>query len=964
MAFDMMDVFVKIGADTSGLKQGIDESKGMVENAGGSFASGLGKVVSGGLQLVGKAVTGATAAVGAFAASSVQVGSSFDSSMAQVAATMGVTVDEIGELRDFAMDMGAKSSFSAGQAADALNYMALAGYDATQSMEMLPNVLNLAAAGGIELSRASDMVTDAQSALGLTAEETTELVDMMAKASSKSNTSVEQLGDAILTVGGTAKTLAGGTNELNTALGILADNGIKGSEGGTKLRNVILSLSAPTDNAAAALESLGIQTVDTEGNLRPLEQIMGELGDSMDGLGTADRAEIISTIFNKTDIAAVNALLDTSAERWDELSEAIDDSTGAAEQMASTQLDNLAGDVTLFKSALEGAQILVSDQLTPTLRDFVKFGTDGLTQISDAFKEGGLSGAMEAFGEVLSEGLNMIIGELPMMIDAGMQLLGALGQGILDNLPVMIDAAIQIINQILTGIVQALPSLAEGAIQILTGLANGIAEMLPTLIPTIVQVVLQIVQTLVENIPLLLEAGMKLLQGLGEGLIASIPVIIDMIPNIIDSLVKALVNGLPQLILGGVKLLEGIANALPTIIQSLINALPKVIDAVVKGLMSALPALIQGHIQMTLALVKAMPQIIKALINAIPTIVDTVVSTLIDNMPIIIEGLVEMTAMIVTALPQIIMAIIQIIPSLVSSIASAILAVASTIINAVGQILSQVGQALVQKGSEFVSTTGEKMSELYNKVIEWLGKLPERMAYWAGYAAASFIKFIAELPGKVRTEFNNVMTNVRSFATEFVNKAKEMAKDFFESIVNKVQELPGKMQQFGTDLLNAIKGLPDQFKSIGSDIVSGIWNGISGGWDWLVGEVGNLAKSLYQGAKDALGIKSPSKKFMFIGEMMDKGLASGINQSLPDVRRAMEGLNGVVDAPNLSANYSVVGSADAINSGFSTASMYESDSLFVSDMVDAFVKALDRYGLTVEVDNRELGRVVRREVLA
>ena len=242
---DLMDVFVKIGADTSGLESGVSKSKGLI--------GGIGSVVAGATA----AIAGATAAVGAFAASSVSVGMSFDSSMSQVAATMGTTTDQIGELRDFALEMGSKTAFSATQAAEALNYMALAGYDADTSMSMLPNVLNLAAAGNMELATASDMVTDAQSALGLSLEETTELVDMMAKTSSKSNTSVQQLGDAILTIGGTAKTLAGGTTELNTALGILADNGIKGSEGGTKLRNVILSLSSPTDKAAQMLEQLG-----------------------------------------------------------------------------------------------------------------------------------------------------------------------------------------------------------------------------------------------------------------------------------------------------------------------------------------------------------------------------------------------------------------------------------------------------------------------------------------------------------------------------------------------------------------------------------------------------------------------------------------------------------------------------------------------------------------------------------
>ncbi|MDY6068101.1 MAG: phage tail tape measure protein, partial [Opitutales bacterium] len=230
---------------------GIDENKAAIDSNSGSVSSWKDKLSALGsvLGIIGKtvatAVTGATAAVTAFAKTSIDAGMSFDTSMSQVAATMGTTVDSISELRDFAMEMGANTAFSAVQAADALNYMALAGYDSEESMSALPTVLNLAAAGALDLAEASDMVTDVQSALGLSMEESAELVDKMAKAASSSNTSVGQLGSAILTVGGTAKNLAGGTTELSTALGILADNGIKGAEGGTALRNIILSLSAP-----------------------------------------------------------------------------------------------------------------------------------------------------------------------------------------------------------------------------------------------------------------------------------------------------------------------------------------------------------------------------------------------------------------------------------------------------------------------------------------------------------------------------------------------------------------------------------------------------------------------------------------------------------------------------------------------------------------------------------------------
>lgn len=390
---NVFDLVARIVLDTDDYRRSLEQAGSDTNAFGDKLKNGLSKVAK-----VGAAgMAAATAAVTAFGGSAIKAGSEFDSSMSQVAATMGTTVDEIGNLRDFAMEMGAKTAFSARQAADALNYMALAGYDAEESMQALPNVLNLAAAGGIELAAASDMVTDAQSALGLSMEESAELVDKMAMASSKSNTSVAQLGEAILTVGGTAKTLAGGTTELSTALGILADNGVKGAEGGTALRNIILSLSAPTDTAAAAMKSLGLEVFDAEGNMRPLNETFGDLNTALSAMTQGEQTQVLNEIFNKVDLKSVNALLANTGARFDELSGYIDEAAGAAENMANTQLDNFAGDITLLKSAVEGVQIAFSDKLSPALREGTQFLTDLAGKAQEFIENGGIEKLVQGF---------------------------------------------------------------------------------------------------------------------------------------------------------------------------------------------------------------------------------------------------------------------------------------------------------------------------------------------------------------------------------------------------------------------------------------------------------------------------------------------------------------------------------------------------------------------------------------
>ena len=339
-----------------------------------------------------------TAAITGLGTAAVTTAATFESSMSQVQATMGITKDAMSEvdgqsvntmdtLSALAKKMGAETAFSASQCAEALNYLALAGYDTQQMVDTLPTVLNLAAAGSMDLASASDMVTDAMSALGMGVEQAGTMVDQMAKTASSTNTSVAQLGEGILTIGATAKSVKGGTAELNTALGILANNGIKGAEGGTHLRNVILSLQSPTDKAAASMKELGVSVYDSEGNMRSLNDILGDLNTSMSGMTSADKQNIISTIFNKTDLASVNALLANTGDAWDELQSSIADSSGAAQQMADTQLDNLSGQLTILKSALEGLAISIGELLLPYIKAIVS-GIQGFVDWLNSLDEG------------------------------------------------------------------------------------------------------------------------------------------------------------------------------------------------------------------------------------------------------------------------------------------------------------------------------------------------------------------------------------------------------------------------------------------------------------------------------------------------------------------------------------------------------------------------------------------------
>lgn len=648
----IMDLAAKFTLDSSELEKGINGAHTSVGSLGDTFKT-FGKIAA-------AAFAAATTAVVAFGTKSVEVGKGFDKSMSQVLATMGATLEQLNAteedlakmsdderqsaikmqteyqaLRDFAQEMGRTTVFSATQAADALNYMALAGYDADKSMAMLPNVLNLAASGSMELATASDMITDAETALGLNTEQVNAMVDQMARTASKSNTSVSQLGEALLTIGGTAKFMTGGTKELNTVLGVLADNGIKGSEAGTKLRNMVLKLAKPTKEGANALAQLGVSVFDAEGNMRSFTEIFPEMREGLSKLSSAEQVNLLGGLFNTRDVAAAQALINTSVERWEQLGDAIEESAGAAQAMADVQLDNLEGDVTLFESAMEGLQIAVSDSLTPMYRDFVQFGSKSISSLTEGFKKGGLTGAMEAFGTILSDGLAMLNEKLPVMIEAGGKLLMAFVKGFIDNVPNFMSASVQIITVLLTMIRDNLPSLISSGIQAVGAIIKGIGESIPKLIPIAIDIIFELVDTLVENLPTLVPVGVNAILAIITGIVEAVPELLQKAPEIIGDVLDALLNSLPVIIEAGIKLIStlitGIIDALPT----LITYVPTIIITILTTLLANLPMLIEAGLKM-------IPQIIVGIAKAIPSLIAMVPQIILQLVTAIVQGAVRL----------------------------------------------------------------------------------------------------------------------------------------------------------------------------------------------------------------------------------------------------------------------------------------------------------------------------------
>lgn len=339
--------------------------------------------------------------------------------MSKVKAISGATSSDMVMLKDKAIEMGAKTKFSASEAADAFTYMAMAGWKTKDMMDGIDGIMNLSAADGLNLATTSDIVTDAITAFGLSAKDSTHFADVLAAASSNANTNVSMLGESFKYVGPVAGAMGYSVEDVSTALGLMANSGIKASAAGTSLRTLLTNMAKPTDNMAAAMDALGISLSDSSGKVKPLGQLMDELRDhfsngvissdeftkqlfklnnawvdgkikdedyneslkdlmaSAYGVEGAEKAKYAATLAGKEGMAGLLAILNTSDEDYKKLKTSIDGASdayngqGTAAGMAQTMLDNLDGQITILKSTLESLAISIGDMLLPYIKSFV-----------------------------------------------------------------------------------------------------------------------------------------------------------------------------------------------------------------------------------------------------------------------------------------------------------------------------------------------------------------------------------------------------------------------------------------------------------------------------------------------------------------------------------------------------------------------------------------------------------------
>lgn len=568
-----MELFVTLAIKDTAYKQGLKDAEGNASSStskiGGAFKA-VGKVAKTAM------VAGSAAAV-AFTKTSIDAGMNFDTAMSQVAATMGTTVDKIGNVKAKAEEMGRTTKYTATEAAEGMNILAQAGLSADEQISGIGTVLNLASAGAMSLEESASYTAGAVKGFGDSMSNASYYADLMAKGATLANTDVRGLGEAFSGSASTAKNYGQAADSVTLSLLRLAEQNVTGSEASTALNRAMADLYTPTDDASKALDQLGVSAYKSNGEAKDFNDLVDELNGSLQGMTAEQKNNALATIFTTQGLQAFNKMTASSDATVQKFWKGIQDSSGSAAQQAATQLDNLQGDITLLSSATEGLQLAFYNTFSGTIRGAIKGITSEVSGLAEAMESGGISGALSKLAQ---DAINFS-GQLPGLTKIGGALINGLISSVTQNSGSITTAVSQLLNNLASTISTGLNVFTSVGVNLLTTIANGMTQGIPTFLGQALPMLTQFTESLRSNAGKLINAGLTLIQNIAQGLINSIPVLIAYVPTIITNLAGIINDNAPKILATGVTIITNLAIGLVRAIPLLIANLPKIITAIV-----------------------------------------------------------------------------------------------------------------------------------------------------------------------------------------------------------------------------------------------------------------------------------------------------------------------------------------------------------------------------------------------
>lgn len=826
--------------DSKGFQSGID---------------GIGSIAEKGLKATGAILAGTATAIGAIGAASVKVGSDFEASMSKVAAISGATGDDLKALTDKAKEMGATTKFSASESADALQYMAMAGWKTEDMLNGLEGIMNLAAASGEDLATTSDIVTDALTAFGLSAEDSTHFADVLAQASSNANTNVGMMGETFKYVAPVAGALGYTAEDTALAIGLMANSGIKASQAGTSLRSIMSRMAKPTKEVQGAMDKLGVSLTDSNGNMKSLNEVMGDLRNGFAGLSEAEAAEMAAALGGQEAMSGLLAIVNASDDDFDKLSDAIYSCDGAAKRMADTMNDNLQGQITILKSGLEGLGISLYENMEAPLKEVVKEAQNMVQQLQDAFNNGGLDEVVSRVGDIFAQIVEKAASAAPDLIDVASDMIQSFLTGINNNLPEIASAGVDIVTSLGSALIENTGLLWSTGVALLAEVLSGLADNMPQLVESAKDALSQFGSTLVEYAPSIGESAAKIVSYLASAVIENLPQIIEVGKQIVQGFIAGIEQEFPGLgaFLSG--LFDGFASTLAPIAQTVVDALSNIfsaLDGADPETMEALGKAI-GTIAASIAALKVASEVVGGVKNLLSVLggfrktagnVIGIVPKVVEGFQLLSGGAGTFSEVLALEFPKLAGIITKVTGSF-GTLASTISGVFTKIGAVVGPAISKIA-SLISSIGPTIAGIGAVIGGAVMAVTNFFGMLKDGFSWVKealmviGIAIAAVGAVILGAPALVAAVVAGIVAAVATLVVVIKDHWTQIV-DFFKGIPDKIgevvdsivawfQELPGRIS---TWLTNTITAISEWGSELYTNITTFVSEAISAVGDWF-----------------------------------------------------------------------------------------------------------------------------------
>ena len=828
--------------------------------------------MGGKISSAGTALLPVTAGVIALGTAAVKTAADFDSAMSQVAAVSGATGADLEALRDKAREMGSKTKFSASEAAEAMNYMAMAGWKTHDMLDGIEGIMNLAAASGESLATTSDIVTDALTAFGLTAADSGHFADVLAAASSNANTNVSMMGETFKYAAPIAGALGFSVEDTAEAIGLMANAGIKSTQAGTSLRTIMTNLSGEVKICGASIGEVTIATTNADGSMRSLSDILADCRTAFHGLSESEQAAAAESLVGKNAMSGFLALMNAAPGDIDKLSSAIDNCNGKSEEMATTMQDNLEGQLTILKSQLEELAISFGEMLMPVIRSVVS-AIQGLVDWLNGMDEGtrkvviGVGLFLAALGPVL-----IVIGKVITAVGTIMTIVPKIA-GVINVVKGAFAAlnAVMLANPIIL-IIAAIAALVaafiylwntnEGFRQFWIDLWEGIKSA---------------VSTAVEAIASFLSAAWEGIKNTASTVWGAISGFFSTIWQAISGVFTKAVTAIGTFISNTFTAIKdtivGIWNAIYEVISPLLEAFRYLFETIFEAVkiligraLDAISSKIQEIWNGIVSFLTPILETIKNLISTAWTAIQTAVTTILAAIRSVVT-----TAW--NAIQTAVTTILAAIRSVVTTAWNAIQTAVTTVLNAIKGVVSSVWNSIKSTVSSVMNAIKSTVASIWNSVKTAVGNT------------------ISDIYNTIKGGFDKAVGYIKGLASS----AYTWGRDLIMGIVNGIKSAIGAVSDAVTGVANKIRSVlhfsvPDEgpltdYESWMPDFMRGLAAGIEKSRGLVAKAVSGVASDMVinpkLGALDADGLSYSGRNSR--GQESSTGLAAAITQAMKDM---------------------------------------------------------------------------------